>query len=443
MLKTFFTHPFRHRSHFGYLIIAASVLWSYALWIGSMAWFGDWYEDPWKYPAKVGSHGSLLLMCWAFLLSTRLAPVEWLFGGLDKVYQAHRVVGEAAFLLIFLHPIFLAMHRAQEGLAAYFSYFAQWQNSVVTTGLFALAGFGLLVVLSIYWKIAYHRWKKSHDFFGLLFALVLVHGIWAQGEIMRYPVLRWWFAMWCLAAAVAFLYVRFFYHWIGPLYDHRVSRVKAAGHDITEVFFTPVDRPLRHAPGQFVYVSFDSDAVSREPHPFTIASSPESQELRLCIKALGDWTTDVANIRVGELARLWGPYGHLGEALWQQPERPAVFLAGGIGVTPFLGLLSAEMIRNRPGNIVMIYSVQSREKAVYLPELEKLTGASSKIQLYPHITDEEGFIDRDWLTCRLGSLVGPMYFLCGPGPMNEAMSSLLLEAGVELSDLHYEVFAIR
>jgi predicted ferric reductase len=443
MLRMFLTHPFRHRSHFGFLIIFGSVLLSYALWLGSMAWFNDWYEDPWKYPAKVGSHGSLLLMCWAFLLATRLGPVEWLFGGLDKVYHAHRVVGEAAFLLIFLHPVFLAMHRAADGLASYFGYFTAWQNPVITTGLLALAVFVFLVVLSIYWKIAYHRWKKTHDFFGLLFALVLLHGIWAHGEIMRYPVLRWWFGIWCLLGASAYLYVRFFYHWIGPLYDHRVSRVRAAGNDITEVYFQPMDRPLRHEPGQFVYVSFDSDAVSREPHPFTIASGAEDPAIRLCIKALGDWTTDVAKIRDGEPARLWGPYGHLGEALWQNPGREAVFLAGGIGVTPFLGLLSSAKVRKRPGAMRMIYSVQARDKAVYESELKELCAAAEQVEFFPHYTEEEGFIDEKWLTDRVGNLRGPLFFLCGPGPMNEAMKNLLLKAGVDLRDLHFEVFSIR
>lgn len=97
MLKFFAVRPFSHPGHRGLAAILVSLLISYALWLGSMAWYGDWYKDVWKYPAKVGSHGATLLMCWAFILSTRFKVVERIFGGLDNVYKAHRYVGEAAF----------------------------------------------------------------------------------------------------------------------------------------------------------------------------------------------------------------------------------------------------------------------------------------------------------------------------------------------------------
>jgi hypothetical protein len=109
------------RKWFGYAAVAASLAITYALWLAAMGAADEWYDNPWNYPAKVGSHGTLILMCWAFILATRFRWVERLFGGLDKVYKAHRHIGESAFFLIFLHPVFLAVAHA-DSVSAFFRY---------------------------------------------------------------------------------------------------------------------------------------------------------------------------------------------------------------------------------------------------------------------------------------------------------------------------------
>jgi predicted ferric reductase len=169
------------RKWFGYAAVAASLAITYALWLGAMGAADEWYDNPWNYPAKVGSHGTLILMCWAFILATRFRWVERLFGGLDKVYEAHRHIGESAFILIFLHPVFLAVAHA-DSVAEFLRYLWFSGNWVRNTGLIALAIFILLVVLSIYSKLAYHLWKRSHDFFGALLVLIVVHAVLANGD---------------------------------------------------------------------------------------------------------------------------------------------------------------------------------------------------------------------------------------------------------------------
>lgn len=275
------------RKWFGYAAVAASLAITFALWLGAMGAADEWYDNPWLYPAKVGSHGTLVLMCWAFILATRFRWVERLFGGLDKVYKAHRYIGETAFFLILLHPVFLAVAHADtiSEFSAYLWFSGNW---VRNTGLVALAVFVLLVVLSIYWKVAYHRWKRSHDFFGALMVLIVVHAVLANGEIMRFPVLRIWHATWVLFALGAYLYIRLLYRWFGPLHDYTVVSVEDVGDAITEITLQPRGRALRPQPAQFIYISFDADAVSKEPHPFSISSAPEAAELRLSIKRLGD-----------------------------------------------------------------------------------------------------------------------------------------------------------
>jgi predicted ferric reductase len=307
-------------------------------------------------------------MCWAFFLATRFRPVERLFGGLDKVYKAHRHIGESAFFLIFLHPVFLAVAHA-DSVAAFFQYLWFSGNWVRNTGLIALAIFILLVVLSIYSKLAYHLWKRSHDFFGALLILIVVHAVLANGEIMRYPVLLVWHGTWVVVALAAYIQIRVFYRWFGPLYDYTVESVADIGDAITEISLKPKGRALHPAPGQFIYVSFDADAVNKEPHPFSISSSPEAAHLRLSIKQLGDWTQDVTQIKPGKSGRVWGPYGHFTKLALAEPHMPLVMIGGGIGITPFLSLVASEVFAGRGGKSTLVYAIANHSSAVYLEEL--------------------------------------------------------------------------
>ena len=95
--------------------------------------------------------------------------------------------------------------------------------------------------------------------------------------------------------------------------------------------------------------------MSKEPHPFSISSSPEAAHLRLSIKRLGDWTQDVAQIKPGKSARVWGPYGHFTRLALAQPLMPLVMIGGGIGITPFLSLVASAAFARRVGKSTLVY----------------------------------------------------------------------------------------
>lgn len=431
------------RKWFGYAAVAVSLAITYALWLGAL-WAADaWYDNSWKYPAKVASHGTLILMCWAFILASRFRWVERLFGGLDKVYRAHRHIGESAFFLIFLHPAFLAVAHA-DSVSAFFRYWWFSGNWVRNTGLIALAVFILLVVLSIYSKIAYHRWKQSHHFFGALLVLIVLHAVLANGEIMRYPVLGVWHGTWVILALAAYVYIRVFYRWFGPLYDYTVESVAEVGDAITEIMLKPKGRSLRAAPGQFIYVSFDADAVNQEPHPFSLSSSPEAAHLRLSIKRLGDWTQDVAQIKPGKSGRVWGPYGHFTKRALAQPLMPLVMIGGGIGITPFLSLVASAAFARRGGKSTLFYAIPDRSSAVYLEELRSRGEALPHLALLAHYSDEAGYMDRAYLESVVEQpLLDCLFLVCGPPPLMAAMRTILADAGVRARQVIMEDFEIR
>jgi len=431
------------RKWFGYAAVVASLAITFALWLGAMGAADEWYDNPWNYPAKVGSHGSLILMCWAFFLATRIHAVEWLFGGLDKVYKAHRHVGEASFFLIFLHPVFLAVGHAGS-VTAFFDYLWFSGNWVRNTGLIALAVFILLVVLSLSAKLAYHRWKRSHNLFGALLVLIVLHAVLANGEIMRYPVLRVWHGTWVIVAFAAYAYIRVFYRQFGPLYDYTVDGVDDVGDDITEIRLKPTGRALHPAPGQFIYVSFDAEAVNKEPHPFSISSPPEAAHLRLSIKRLGDWTHDLTEIKAGRSGRVWGPYGHFTKLALAQPLLPLVMIGGGIGITPFLSLVGSAAFARRAGESTLVYAIPDRSSAVYLEELRSREQALPHLALHVHYSEEAGYVDRAYLERIVEQpLPDCLFMVCGPPPLLAAVRKVLADAGVSARQITVEDFEIR
>ena len=166
-------------------------------------------------------------------------------------------LGEVALYLIVLHPVFLALNPELDFVR--FFWIDQLPREAEShyfsriTGLIALAALVALMSLSLWISLPYHYWKQTHNFFGLVLVLVIFHGVVAQGEIMSYPLLGAWFAVWAAAGVCCYFFIRVLYRWFGPLHDYLVDHIRTLG-DITEVHLRPQDpkRKMVFHPGQFL-----------------------------------------------------------------------------------------------------------------------------------------------------------------------------------------------
>jgi predicted ferric reductase len=211
--------------------------------------------------------------------------------------------------------------------------------------------------------------------------------------------------------------------------------------DIAEVYLEPVGRRMPQRAAQFVYVSFEAEAVSRELHPYTVSSAPEADTLRLSVKELGDWSRKMMDLKPGDQARVWGPYGEFGNHLWQQPERDAVLIAGGIGITPFLSMLASDaFMQRRQGKTYLVYSVNKADEAAYHEEIEELDLDGLDIIHVPHHSDDEGLLDARMLREMVGDLPAKCFLICGPAPLMNSVKEELLKADVPLERIFKEDF---
>ncbi len=136
--------------------------------------------------------------------------------------------------------------------------------------------------------------------------------------------------------------------------------------------------------------------------------------------------------------------------LHKNANKQAVFLAGGIGITPFLSIVRQADHDQLPHKLYLFYSNRRPEDAAFLDILQGLEKTNPNFRLSATMsemahsgrewTGETGFIDGEMLARHLGPLQGPIYYIAGPPPMVAAMRLMLVGAGVDEDDIRSEEF---
>jgi len=381
----------------------------------------------------------MVLFCLAIVLSARVRALEWLMGGLDRAYLDHHTIGNIAFTLLLFHPLALGLRLVPSSVrdAALFFVPATAQLPILF-GIVALVVMMIVMVLTLYLRPRYNIWAQAHRFLGLAYVFAALHLLTISSDVSRNWSLRVFMLALAVAAAAAVLYRIVIRYSLVQHRRYRVVGVRAVGSRMAEVTLAPIGLPLRHEAGQFVFVRFKG-SYSAEEHPFTVASAPGEPDLRLVIKDLGDWTKLVDQLVVGTVAEVDGPYGTF------VPSRAAgsqqVWVAGGIGITPFLSAVRERA--NRPGQVSarLYYCVRTKDEAAYLEELQQLPAVSS-ITVVPWISGEQGYLTGATIREQLGSLDSAEVFICGPERMMEALALQLMALGVLPGRIHREAFGL-
>ncbi len=183
---------------------------------------------------------------------------------------------------------------------------------------------------------------------------------------------------------------------------------------------------------------------------FSIASAPFDDDLMIATRM-----RDTAFKRVlrqaslGLEVKIEGPSGSF--VLHRKAEKPAVFLAGGIGITPFLSIIRQAAHDRAPHHLYLFYSNRRPEDAPFLDVLRQAATQNPNFHFIPSMSQmhnshrewkgETGFINKEMLTKHLPSLQGPIYYLAGPPAMVAAMRSMLTQATVDEDDIRTEEFA--
>lgn len=170
---------------------------------------------------------------------------------------------------------------------------------------------------------------------------------------------------------------------------------------------------------------------------FSIASSPLDQEsISVVYRDTGSgFKRTLQEMPIRSDVMIEGPHGFY--TLPRDPARPVVFVASGIGITPFRSMLefAAHSDREFPP-VTLLYANSSRQRAAYLDELEEQT------QRHPWLTLRKRFggVDKGFIRRTVEDLDTPLWYIAGPPSVVDLVRSALQVLGVEDNDVHFEEF---
>jgi ferredoxin-NADP reductase len=184
-------------------------------------------------------------------------------------------------------------------------------------------------------------------------------------------------------------------------------------------------------------------------HTFSLASAPFENELEIATRMRDSpYKRALASLPVGAAAALEGPFGSL--TLHKDTQRAAIFIAGGIGITPFLSMLRQAAHDRRRQPLALLYSNRRPEDAAFLDELHRLERENDRFRLVATMTALEKstlpwqgavrMIDAELVEAAARGLPAPVYYVAGPPGMVEGVRKTLNLAGIEDDDIRSEEF---
>ena len=216
------------------------------------------------------------------------------------------------------------------------------------------------------------------------------------------------------------------------------------GTDILSLKFNkqPQDnnKIFHYVAGQFAF--FDIGKVYDDPkgpiRHFTLTSSP-TEEFILISTRIRDspYKKKLDSLQIGSTVKVRGPQGKF--TLHEDHSKPAIFLSGGIGVTPFRSMIKYATDKNLPIRIIMIDSNRSRQNILFKNHFDKCADTNKNLKIIYTITEEQskngddewkgekGRIDIAMLKRYLnsGDIEKGIFYICGPPAMVKAMHNIL------------------
>lgn len=394
---------------------------------------------------------SLTALALQLLLSSRANFLERRVG-LDRIMRLHAFNGKLLVLTVLLHPTLLLWPQivASSSFLTIFETYTvyHWLGTLAV----AIIVFTVLVtVFSRTIRLNYEHWKWLHK--GTYVAVVLgfFHSYFLGSDVTPPSLLFYWWIFLVLVVGWAILY-RYGVRWY-RLRDrwYTVVRVTQETADVVTITLSPKKgRVFAYFPGQFAFVRFISKHISAEEHHFTLSSSPsETNFLSFTVKASGDFTQTLAKLTRGDLARVEGPYGAFS---YLGTTGGMVFIAGGIGITPFMSMLRHMRETKAPRLVVLLYSVKSPQEIVFRQELATLTRRrwfrliylfSQRGGTVKGAVSYQSRITLDILRAETSSLTTPTFFVAGPDLMMATVAGFLSQLGVSRKQILLERFALR
>lgn len=207
-------------------------------------------------------------------------------------------------------------------------------------------------------------------------------------------------------------------------------RVKKEVAKNTMAFFFEKPRKFKFLPGQFIEIHFKNLPV----YSFSVASSPNEKEIMITTRMRNSkFKNKLKNLKIGDSTKIDGPFGQF--TIHQNKKIPAVFLAGGIGITPFRSII--KVYPNR--KITIFYSNRKTEDAAFWEELKSLENKNFKMTTT--MTKEGGkHINPKMIKNNVKDWRRVIYYAVGSNSFVQSMADMLANMKIKSENIKTENF---
>lgn len=373
---------------------------------------------------------TLSAMSLSFVLAARWRVVESLLGGRDKAYVLHRWMGYFSFIGLSLHWLL-----ATAGTQAPIPSIAEFASDIAMPVSIGILLLGLLSALK---HIPYHIWIWSHRLFGPLFILIIFHSFFCESPLIMGSV--GWISLWLVSVLGIAGWFSSLQRLFTPDQPYEITAVEHKNKNL-DLRIKPLKRSYQWKTGQFCNLTPTKEGFT-EAHPFSIASAPKDNgEMRFVIRELGDFSRALPKaLNVGDTIHVSKPAG--GFRPHAKPyHKPQVWLAGGVGITPFLATMDQFDIHSP--DTCLIYCISDEETAIDLTEIKAFAQTHDNFNLHLINAQTDGFLTEQHFTNLLDkSYQQAELFICGPSALKQVAKQGWKQFGAK-GKIHHEYFDFR
>jgi len=358
------------------------------------------------------------------------------FFGMDRIIKFQRKFALITTIFVLSHPVFFVFSDS-----FYLNYLIPFYASVpLALGAIALYLYVVIMVSSILYKrISYQIWQYIHVLTYVLFFFSFYHAL-NVGSDAENVLVKTTFGVLLIGIATGGIY-RICYK-----IKHRKFKcfVKEIKWETRDVFTLKLDtnKKLSFKPGQFCFLRLNKDKLYAR-HPFTISSSPNEDSLNFTMKITGRFTKIASQLKQGEEVIVDGPFGIF---TVKNDGKDLVFIAGGVGITPFISMIKDRLHSAKQQNITLLYGAKTRKDIIFRKELDEVNKKWFK-KVYVLSNEKKsskywknGRIDSEIIRNNVVDLQNSLFYICGPEPMKDEMVKILTNMGVKKQNIKIESF---
>lgn len=417
----------------GILIILFSILITWIFWL---------FIKPTRDIPTISQYSQLLaafaLVGFALInfISTRHKVLDNLFDGLDKSYIYHKYLGISALLMVFVHDITISIGKRSEIQAG--NHIPR--DPYAMYGSFSMYLFVIIILVAILAKkLNYERWKTIHKFMLIGYILGIYHyygsANYAVFSINAFSI--WLNIVNCIGILSA-IYSIFFYEKTAFKYRFKVKKLETVAKGTLEITGSALGTNMNFKSGQFAFLKILDKDNKFASHPFTISEAPKNGQLQFTIKDLEDDTKALFDtLKIGDEFVVAGPHGKFN---YKAETKNQIWIAGGIGVTPFRSFLQAGIPKDY--SIDFFYAYNNEEEGAYVDELQELV-CSDNLRLHLFNSKEKGFLSVEEINKYVKTEETIDVYFCGPKPMRGNLKKQFISSKLKVRKFHYENFQFR